>query len=134
MKRIFTFLAVLFASLALVSCNKDGAVMSFYEYQSDSFTITGNTSTTNVAVINNALAPRLQANNNMYQISDSQAVAEWNSFVSSVDDSKVVFGTDSEFYTVSFVKVNVNEKGEFESESVIVKTVGTKTWKKSGAK
>lgn len=135
MKRIFAILSVLLVSLGLVSCNKAGGddsfVTSFYEYQTDSITEKGTFSVTDVSAINEALTGKL--NKEYMNMSDAQAKAEWQSFVNSVDDSKVVFTNDKEFYMVSFVKVNVYEKGDFNTESKVVATVGKKTWKNSGA-
>lgn len=135
MKRIFTILSVLLVSLAFVSCNKEGGddsfVTSFYEYVSDIKTERGNLSVTNVDAIDKALEGKLDQH--FQNMTDAQAKAEWQSFVNSVDDSKVVFTNDNEYYKVSFVKVNVYEKGDFESETKVVATIGEKTWKKSGA-
>lgn len=134
MKKILTILSVLFAAFALVSCNKtendSDVVMTYYRYDFNKTIFSGTNSSTNVSAIDNAINARPAEFDNM---NDSQAKQEWKNFVASVDDSKVVFGTDSEFYEISFVKVNVYQKGEFGSEGKVVATIGKKTWKKSGA-
>lgn len=132
MKRFLTIISMIFALVAFSSCNKDNDsfVMTYYSYNIDKVVGSGTHSTTDVSEISNKLKARPSSFDNF---TDAQAKAEWNSFVASIDDSKVVFSSDTEYVTISLDKINVYEKGEFGSENKVVATIGSKTWKKSGA-
>lgn len=128
MKRLFTLLAVLTVFLGTVSCNKMG--QTYYRFDIDERITTGTNSTTDISAITKGLENRLSQYSNM---NDAKAKKEWRNFVDSVDDSKVVIGTDEEYCTVSLVKAVYKESGDYETTSEVVAVIGKKTWRKSGA-
>lgn len=130
MKRILTILSVLVAAMALVSCNKDGEfVMSYCTYEvSHGHLVEG---VDNVEVLDAAWKNKKEIFENM---SDAEAKAEWDSFLKSIDESQVKIVSAQGFYTISFVKYNVYEKGDVMTEKKLVATIGTRTWTKGGVK
>lgn len=139
MKRIFAIISMVCALAAFVSCNKEDqkgdGTRIVYQWQYEmSLDKSSNNTITNVDPIVNAKKSEPVKYEN---ITDAQAKAKWDSFVNAVDDSKVAFKSDWEFYTVLLKKVEVSIKHvegdlyrEVEKE---LGNIGKKTWRKSGA-
>lgn len=97
MKQIKTlFFAIAMSLAVLTGCEKEGN-KQYYSYDTEfkihDSTITGKCETTE---INNALNSRL---NKLFEFTEEEAEAEWNSFISSIDESKISF-TEGSYYTV----------------------------------
>lgn len=107
--------ALVVSSILFVSCEKDDNT-SYYAYNTDIRT----SSNSKCEAINNALKSRLGVE---YNISESEAKAEWNSFLNSIDESSIVMAP-GDSYTVNFCKMEVRN-GRYEEGKVI----GEKTWK-----
>lgn len=126
MRTKLSLLLAIFAVTLLSSCQPSGTDGLKYYYYNVEFKIySGTLSTTDVSEIDNALEPRL---NKIYQVNEKEAIQEWDAFLASVDNSKVVFGTEEEYYTVS---LQLYESQDDELESVPVGApLRTYTWKK----
>lgn len=115
MKRFFIFISVCLLGLCVfASCEKEEEKLHY------SYEATINAANSEVDTIDDALAPRLDK---VYKFTESEAQAEWNAFLSKIDESKLKF-VDGEFYTVSFYQMDVSG-----SKMKPIKTIGTKTWK-----
>lgn len=118
MKKFLVVISVCLLGLLLfTSCKKDnGSEKQYYAYEATVFA-----HNSEVEVIDVVLAPRVAKG--LYHLTEAQAVAEWNDFISKIDESKLKFA-EGEYYTVTF---NLLDTGATSAKPI--KAVGTKTWK-----
>lgn len=118
MKKFIMILGAFALSLvSFVSCEKED-VVEFY-YYSNAFYLTKDS---DVSAIETVLESKL---NVLYELTPAQAQAEWENFIKSVDDSKVIL-CEGDYYTVVFQRmVEVGDRME------PAETIGQKTWQPS---
>lgn len=115
MKRVMLLIALAVSAALFTSCEKQETINQ-YSY-SHSFHLSHRS---DVSAITDILNPKL---NEIFEISQAEAEAEWDQFVNMVDESKLVFMED-EYYTVTFSRMEIQGNRLVEAE-----TVGTKTWR-----
>lgn len=114
MRRIFVYLSTLALTFfSMISCEKNQTV-DYYMYDL-SFYVT----TSDFKEISNALEARL---NVLYEFTEDQAKAEWNSFYDSIDESKLVIA-EGDYYDVKLNRMK--EEGD---RLVPVEAIGEYIW------
>lgn len=121
MKRIIlTFISIVFA-YAMTSCDK-ARETDYYSY----YVSFGNHYTSfmpevsDFSAIDEAIESRI--NIPPYELTRKEAEAEWQSFLDSVDESRLVIN-EGDYYTVKFCREEIRGN-RFEP----VETIGEKTW------
>lgn len=113
MKRFLVVLSVLFIGLfTLVSCEEN--TVDYYIYSVE-FHITNHS---DVQAIDDELEPRI---NQLYEFTESEAQAEWDSFINSVDESKIVL-YEGDYYIVGLEKQAI-DGNRFVTESIFAQKI-----------
>ena len=118
MKKVtFLLAALIIGGMMLTGCSKPDT-KGYYSYSTSFHFQLGD----DVSALDEIVKPKLAQS--MYTLTKEEAVAEWNSFLQSVQNVNVSFANPDSYYTVKFNRIEEKD-GSFAP----VENIGEKTWK-----
>ena len=120
MKKVTLLLAILvIGGMMLTGCKKDNSsAKGIYSYSTAEHI---QASCDDVSALTEIVYPKLDHGN--YILTKEEALAEWDSFMKSVENVNISITKPDHYYTVKF-----NRKEEKNGAYVVVETIGEHTW------